>query len=94
MVLQPSLLPLLVSKTSGTSSPCTTLSIWLPSQTHQALLKEKLREATVAFEEYTKSTGQYTDWKYITYANPEQNLLVSVPSGITVTKNVAQCRSD
>ncbi|KAK0652626.1 hypothetical protein B0T16DRAFT_454975 [Cercophora newfieldiana] len=49
----------------------------LPSQTHQALLQEKLKEATAEIEAYAKSTGQYTDWKYINYANPEQNPLAA-----------------
>jgi len=49
----------------------------LPSQTQQALLKETLREATAAIEDYATSTAQYIDWKYINYANPEQNPLAT-----------------
>ncbi|KAK0619571.1 hypothetical protein B0T14DRAFT_519504 [Immersiella caudata] len=39
------------------------------------MLQEKLREATADIEAYAKSTGQFTDWLHIKYANSEQNPL-------------------
>lgn len=49
----------------------------LPSQRHRLLVQQKLREATDAIEAYAKRTGQNTEFRYINYANPEQNPLAS-----------------
>ncbi|KAK5651353.1 hypothetical protein OQA88_12586 [Cercophora sp. LCS_1] len=49
----------------------------LPSQKYQPLVQQKLKEATDAIESYAKKTGQNIDFRYINYANPEQNPLAS-----------------
>ncbi|KAK1757188.1 FAD binding domain-containing protein, partial [Echria macrotheca] len=51
--------------------------IILPTARYQALLKEKLRAATDEIEAYAKATGQDTPFRYVNYANPEQNPLGS-----------------
>ena len=49
----------------------------MPSKKYKALLQDKLRAATAEIEAYAKSTGQDTPFRYINYANPEQNPLAS-----------------
>ncbi|KAK3393905.1 FAD binding domain-containing protein [Podospora didyma] len=49
----------------------------LPSQKFQPLLQQKLKAAVAAIESYAKRTAQDTPWRYINYANPEQNPLAS-----------------
>lgn len=49
----------------------------MPSAKYKDLLTDKLRAATNTIEEYAKSTGQDTPWRYINYANPEQDPLGS-----------------
>lgn len=62
----------------------------LPSQEYQPFVQQKLKEATDAIEAYAERTEQNTEFRYINYANPEQNPLASygVENGKFLVKTV------